>query len=128
MDPISDMLTRIRNAQAALNPAVDIPFSKLKFNLAKILEKEGWLGEVAVQGKKTKKIIEVKLKYEEGRSIISSLKRVSKPGQRIYLNKGEIRSVKEGYGLAVISTSQGLLADKEARKRGLGGEAICEVW
>ena len=126
-DPISDMLTRIRNAQAALHQTVIVPFSQLKFNLVKILEKEGFINEVSVRGRKVKKNIEIKLKYEKNQPIISGLKRVSKPGQRIYAAKDEIRPIRQGYGLAVISTSQGLMTDKEARIKKLGGEIICEV-
>lgn len=128
MDPISDMLTRIRNAQAVLHQTVSIPFSKFKLNLAKALEKEGYIGEVLIQGRRIRKVIEIKLKYEEGKPLIRELKRISKPGQRIYLKKDKIRSVRQGYGLSIISTSQGLINDKEARKRGLGGEVICEIW
>ena len=127
-DPISDMLTRIRNAQAVSHETVSIPFSKFKLNLAKILEKEGLVNEVLIQGRKTKKIIEIKLKYKSGKPIINKLKRVSKPGQRIYLKKGRIRPVKQGYGLTVISTSKGLMTDKESREKGLGGEVICEIF
>ncbi|OGZ35338.1 MAG: 30S ribosomal protein S8 [Candidatus Portnoybacteria bacterium RIFCSPLOWO2_01_FULL_43_11] len=127
-DPISDMLTRIRNAQAVSHETVSIPFSKFKLNLAKILEKEGLVEGVLIQGRKIKKIIEIKLKYKNKKPVINKLKRISKPGQRIYLNKNMIRPIKQGYGLAVISTPEGLITDKEARKRGLGGEVICEVW
>lgn len=127
-DPVSDMLTRIRNAQAALHQTVVVPFSQLKFNLARILEKEGFIDEVSVRGRKVKKNIEIKLKYEKNKPMISVLRRISKPGQRIYLSKDEIRPTRQGYGLAVISTSQGLMTDKEARIKKLGGEIICEVW
>lgn len=128
VEPISDILTRIRNAQAVGHQTVSIPFSKFKFNLAKILEREGLLKEVTTQGKKAKKFIEIKLKYEDKKPAIRELKRISRSSQRIYLSKNDIRSVKQGYGLAIISTSQGLMTDKEARKKGLGGEIICEIW
>lgn len=128
MDSISDMLTRIRNAQAVLHQTAVIPFSKLKFNLAKILEKAGWFDEVSVKGRKVQKFIEIRLKYESGKPVIGALKRISRPGQRIYLKKNEIRAVNQGYGLSIISTSGGLMTDKEARKNGLGGEVICQVW
>lgn len=128
VDPIADMLTRIRNAQAVSHQTVTVPFSKLKFNLAKILEKEGLVKEAATKGRKTRKVIEIKLKYEKGIPTISGLKRISKPGRRIYLKKKELRPVKQGYGLAIISTPSGLMTNKEARKRGLGGEVLCEIW
>jgi small subunit ribosomal protein S8 len=128
VDPISDMLTRIRNAQAVAHQTVTIPFSKLKFNLAKVLEKEGLVGEVATRGRKARKIIEIKLKYEKGIPVIQGLKRVSKPGRRIYIKKNELKPVRQGYGLIIISTSQGLMTNKEAKKKGLGGEVLCEVW
>lgn len=127
-DPISDMLTRIRNAQAVSRPTVSIPFSKAKFNLAKILEKEGLAVQVAAKGRKTKKLIEIEIRYEKGRPLINGLKRVSKPGQRIYLKKDEIKPVRQGYGLSIISTSRGLMTNKEAKQKGLGGEVLCEIW
>ena len=127
VDPISDMLTRIRNAQAVGHPTVKFNFSKLKFNLAKIFEKEGWIESITQTGRKTNKIIEIKLKYEKSQPKISALKRISKPGQRIYKSADQIRPVKQGYGMAVISTSQGLLTDKEARIKKAGGEVLCEI-
>ena len=127
-DPISDMLTRIRNAQAVSHQTVSIPFSKLKLNLAEILEKAGVISEALVQGKKVDKIIKIKLRYENGKSIISNLKRISKQGQRIYIKKDELRPIRQGYGLSIISTSRGLMTNTEARKKGLGGEVLCEIW
>jgi len=128
VDPISDMLTRIRNAQAVSHETVVIPFSKLKLNLAKILEKEGLVDKVSIQGRKVKKVIEIKLKYKNGQSVIDNLKRVSKPGRRIYIRKDKLRPIRQGYGLAVISTSKGLMTNEEAKKKGLGGEVLCEIW
>ncbi len=128
VDPISDMLIRIKNAQAVSHQTVNVPFSKIKFNLAKVLEKEGLIEVITTQGRKIKKIIEIKLKYEEGQPVIKELKRISKPGQRIYLKKSQVKSVRQGYGLAIISTSQGLMTNKEAKKKGLGGEILCEIW
>lgn len=127
-DPITDFLNRIRNAKAVLHPKVDVPFSNLKYEIAKILEKQGLVGKVERKGKKTKRIIEITLKYEEKTSVISGLKRVSKPGQRIYKGSKEIRRIRGGYGMAIISTSKGLMTDKEARKQRIGGEVICEIW
>jgi len=127
-DPVSDMLTIIRNAQAVHRSTVDIPFSKLKYEIAKTLEKEKFITGVEKKGRKIKKIIEITLKYIDKIPAISGLKKISKPGQRIYLPARKIKRVKGGYGIAIISTSKGLMIDKEARKEKLGGEVICEVW
>jgi len=127
-DPISDMLTRIRNAQAVLHKTVVIPFSKFKFSLAEILEKEGLIGEISTQGRKTNKVIKIELKYNNNKPVISSIKRVSKQGQRIYIKKDELKPIRQGYGFVIISTSQGLMTNNEANKKGLGGELICEVY
>jgi len=133
-DPISDMLNRIRNAQAVVKPTVEVPYSNLKQEIAKILEKEGFIVKSEKKGKKTKKILEVTLKYETrlGSSVsipvILGLKRISKPGQRIYISTKKIRKVRDGFGIAIISTPKGLMTNKEARKQKLGGEVICEVW
>jgi len=127
-DPVTDMLNRIRNAQAVLKETVDIPISNLRYEIAKILEKGGFVAEVEKKGKKTKKVIEITLKYNEKVPVISGLKRISKPGQRIYKKAKELKPVRGGYGIAIISTSKGLMTDKEARKQKLGGEVICEIW
>lgn len=135
-DPIADMLNRIRNAQAVLHTTVSIPSSNLKYKIAKILEKEGFIEKVERKGRKTKKIFEITLKYQSSiedrkqqmSSAISGLKRVSKPGQRIYSRIKEIKRVQGGYGISIISTPKGLMTDKEARKKKLGGEIICEIW
>lgn len=128
MDPISDMLTSIRNAQVVFHPTVNIPFSNLKYKIAKILEREGFIERVERKGRKVKKILEITLKYEDKTPAISGLKRISKSGQRIYKSFKEIKLVKGGQGIAIISTSKGLVTDKEARKQKLGGEVICEIW
>lgn len=127
-DPISDMLNQIRNAQAVSKISVDIPFSNLKCAIAEILEKEGFVSDIEKKGKKTKKILKINLKYNERIPAISGLKRVSKPGQRIYFSADKVKRVRGGYGIQVVSTSKGLMTDKEARKQKLGGEIICEVW
>jgi len=128
MDPITDMLNRIRNAQAILHPQVEMPYSNLKYEIAKLLEKKGLVEKVTKAGKKEKKSIEIILKYEDKVPVISGMKRISKPGQRIYLPAKKIRPVKGGYGLAIISTSKGLMTNKEAKKQKLGGEILCEIW
>ena len=127
-DPIADMLCRIKNAQAVLKPKVLIPFSKLKFEIAKILEREGFIEKAEKVKRGTKRSIRITLRYVEKTPVISGIKRVSKPGQRIYLPVNKIKPVKGGYGIAVISTSKGLLTDKEARKKRLGGEVLFEIW
>ncbi len=128
MDPISDMLTIIRNAQGFQKEKVVLPFSNLKFEVAKVLEKEGFLGKIDKRGKKEKKKLEILLKYENGAPAISGLKKISKSGQRIYKSHKDIRKIRGGYGIAIISTSKGLMTDKEARKKRLGGEVIAEIW
>ncbi len=127
-DSISNMLTSIRNAQAVLHPTVEIPFSNLKYEIAKILQKQGFVGQIEKKGKKTKIFIEITLKYVDKVPLISGLKRISKPGQRIYISAQKIKKIKAGYGMSIISTSQGLMTDKEAKKNKLGGEVICEIW
>ena len=128
MDPIADMLTSIRNAQAVLKETVIFPYSEIKFEIAKILKKENFVEKIEKKGRKTRKSIEIKLKYEDKKPAISSLKRISKPGQRIYTAAGKIRKVRDGYGMAIISTSKGLMTNKEARKQNMGGEILCEIW
>ena len=128
-DPVADMLTMIRNALAVKSSKVLVPFSQLKYGIAKILEKEGFVEKVEKRGRGSKRNIEIVLKYaKDGTPAISGLKRISKPGQRIYLPYKKIKRVKGGYGIAIISTSKGLLTDKEARRQKTGGEVLCEVW
>ena len=124
-DPITDMLNRIRNAQAVSHKTVSIPFSNLKYEIAQILEKQGFVEKVEKKGRNPKRSIEITLKYPV---TISGLKRISKPGQRIYAGFKGIRSSKGGYGILIISTPKGLMTDKEAKKNKLGGEVICEIW
>ena len=125
MDPISDMLTRIRNAQKAGLKTVDIPLSNLIFEIAKILKAEIYFEDFKKLGRGNEKILEIALKYPEA---IHEIKRISKPGQRIYAGTSEIKTVKNGYGILVISTSKGLMTNKEARKANLGGEVLLEIW
>jgi len=128
MDPISDMLTIIRNALAVKKDTVSIPFSNLKYEIAKILEKRDLVEKVEKKGKKVRKNIEITLKYQDGIPLISGLKRISKPGQRIYLDSRKIKKVKGGYGIAIISTSRGLMTNEEAKRQKVGGEILCEIW
>ncbi|MFH1522299.1 MAG: 30S ribosomal protein S8 [Patescibacteria group bacterium] len=147
-DPISDMLTRIRNASAVRKPEVILPMSKVKYEVAKILEKESLVDKVEIVKEsflnsslltKNKKSISkslnkfdqirICLKYKKsGKPTISYLKRVSKPGLRIYVKKDELPRVLNNFGVAIVSTSQGIMTNKEARKKGVGGEVICEIY
>ncbi len=126
-DTISDMLTRIRNASRVLLPTVAMPHSKMKESIAHILKKEGYVAEVAVEGKLPKKIT-LKLKYEGRKSVIEGLRRVSTPGLRRYVGATEIPQVRGGLGISVVSTSQGVMTGTQARKNNLGGELLCYVW
>lgn len=130
MDTIGDMITSIRNASAARRTAVRIPWSSQKQRIAEVLRKEGYVGPVSIATgeKEAHKLLEVTLKYEDGKAALSGIKRISKQSRRWYVRKSEIPSVLSGMGVAVISTSQGLMTGSEARKRGLGGEVICTVW
>jgi small subunit ribosomal protein S8 len=126
-DPISDLLTRIRNANRALLPAVEVPHSRIKESIVGILKREGYIADFAVEGK-LPRTIKLKLKYQGKKSIIEGLRRVSTPGLRRYVGATEIPRVRGGLGVAVLSTSEGLLTDVQARRKNLGGELICYVW
>jgi len=128
-DPVADMLTRIRNANQALHEKVTMPTSKLKEEIARILAAEGYIDGYEVVGTGARRTLSVTLRYAANRKrVIEGLRRVSSPGRRVYLGAGELPRVLGGLGVAVVSTSQGLLPDREARKRKLGGEILCEVW
>lgn len=135
-DPIADMLARIRNAAAVRKPEVVLPMSKLKFNIAKLLEENGWLGKVEVIGNEGAKAkgaafseIRIALKYKtNGTPVFASLKRISKSSRRIYAGKADLPRVLNGFGIAIVSTSQGIMTNKEAKRKNLGGEIICEVY
>jgi len=135
MDSISDFFIRIKNAYRVKKDRVVIPFSKMKYEMAKILEREGFI--LAVRKKRKKKrevetgqlLLDLKLKYDDdGQPPFSDVRLISTPGRRIYLKKEEVKPVKSGYGILIISTSKGVMTDKEARKLGIGGQAIAEVW
>lgn len=128
-DPIADMLTRVRNANSVKHETVDVPASNIKKEIARILLEEGFIRgyDVIEDGKQG--IIRIQLKYgQEGERVISGLKRISKPGMRIYANSEEIPKVLNGLGIAIISTSKGIFTDKQARQNKVGGEVICYVW
>ena len=128
-DPIADMLTRIRNAGMADHASVEMPSSKLKVELAKVLKAEGYISEFAVKDVDNFKILSVVLKYKEnGKPIISKLKRASKPGLRLYMKSKNLPKILGGLGIAIVSTSRGLLTDRKARKENVGGEVLCYVW
>ena len=126
-DPISDMLTRIRNAGRALRPVVAVPHSRVKENIANILKKEGYVADVAVEGK-IPKTINIKLKYQGKKNVIEGLRRISRPGLRHYVGAAEIPRVLGGLGVAVVSTSEGVMTGTQAKKKNLGGELLCYIW
>jgi small subunit ribosomal protein S8 len=126
-DPISDMLTRIRNANRALLPIVDVPHSKLKASIAGILKREGYINDFAIEGDKMR-TIKMKLKYQGKKSVIEGLRRISTPGLRRYVGSTDIPRVRGGLGVALISTSEGIMTGNQARKKNLGGELLCYVW
>ena len=128
-DPIADMLTRIRNAIAANHSRVDIPGSKLKMELARILKEEGYINSYQMKGEGVKYMIRVFLRYDaKGHSSITHLSRVSRPGRRVYVGAGEIPRVLGGYGINIVSTSRGLMSGKNAKKENVGGEILAEVY
>lgn len=128
-DPIADMLTRIRNASAAKHKTVDVPASKMKKAIADILYNEGYIKSVEEIANENQGILRIALKYDEnGAKVIAGIKRISKPGLRVYAGKEELPKVLNGLGIAIISTSKGLKTDKEAREAGMGGEVLAYVW
>lgn len=127
-DPISNMIVSIRNAAAAGKSSAVFPYSKMKMDLATILEKEGFLKSVSQKGKKDGKLIEVEIFYNEGRPKIKGTKRISKFSRRIYLKSKEIKPVKRGFGKLILSTPKGLMTDVDAKKIKVGGEALFEIW
>jgi small subunit ribosomal protein S8 len=125
-DPIADMLTRIRNAQSVEKAVVTMPSSKLKVAIAQVLKDEGYIDGFAVKGE-TKAELEIALRYYAGRPVIERIERVSRPGLRIYKGRHEIPSVKNGLGVAIVTTPQGVMTDRKARASGIGGEVLCYV-
>lgn len=128
-DPIADMLTRIRNAVRVEHPHVDMPLSKVKRGLADVLKREGYIWGWSEHEEEPIKKLRIELKYgPNGERVIRHLRRVSKPGRRVYSKANELRPVLHGLGITVLSTSRGVVSDREARQRNLGGEVLCEVW
>ncbi|WP_456378449.1 30S ribosomal protein S8 [Thiolapillus sp.] len=126
-DPIADMLTRIRNGQSAGKVSVTLPASKKKVAIAGVLKNEGYIGDVSTSDVDGKPVMEITLKYFQGRPVIDMVKRVSRPGLRIYKGRDELPKVRGGLGIAIVSTSRGVMTDREARKQGHGGEVIAFV-
>jgi small subunit ribosomal protein S8 len=127
-DPIADLLARIRNAYVAKHDRLDVPNSKLKSEVCKVLEREGYVEGFEILENEPRDLLRIFLKYAEGEPVIQHLKRVSTPGRRVYMGSDDLKPVLNGLGIGIISTSQGLLTDAEARQRRVGGEFLCEVW
>ena len=132
MDPIADMLIRIKNAQAVRAEQVVMPFSKVKFKIANLLKEAGYISEVERKTKKAKKTeheyLQLTLKYLDNQGALSGVKIISRPSRRMYIKATEIKPVRSGYGMGIVSTSKGIMSSREAKKLGLGGEIMCEVW
>jgi len=126
-DPIADMLTRIRNGQSADKVSVSMPFSKFKASIAQVLKDEGYIKDFSIEGEGVKKNLSIELKYYMGKPVIDKVKKISRPGLRIYKSAEELPRVIGGLGIAIISTSKGVMTDKTARENGQGGEVICTV-
>lgn len=128
-DPIADMLTRVRNAMAARHPKVDVPASKLKTEIARILKEEGYIANFKVAEEGVKKVIKIYLKYATDNSpVVTGIERVSRPGCRTYIGKTDIPRVQGGLGICILTTPQGVMTGRTARKAGVGGEILCRVW
>jgi small subunit ribosomal protein S8 len=128
-DPLADMLTRVRNASMVHFDSVDMPLSKVKVSVAKILKEEGYINDYHIQKDGVQGILKIDLKYDDAAdNVIIGLRRVSKPGRRLYVNADNIPSVMSGLGIGIVSTSKGVMTDRQARKMRLGGELLCEVW
>lgn len=127
-DPLADMLTRIRNAQMAGKSSVAMPSSKLKVAVAKVLEQEGYIAEQRVEEVDGKPVLNIGLKYFEGKPVIAEINRISTPGLRAYKGKQELPKVRNGLGIAIVSTSKGVMTDRAARQAGVGGEVLCTVF
>ena len=127
-DPIADMLTRIRNANSMRYKEVEMPSSKIKVEIAKILKNEGFIADYKIKKNNIQDILVLSLKYDGKERVITGLKRISKPGLRVYVKANEVPSVLNGLGIAIISTSKGMMTDKEARKGSLGGEVVAYIW
>lgn len=128
MDPVSDFFIRIKNGYRAKAASVVIPFSQLKGEIARVLEARGYIGAMEKKGRKVRKFLEIELKYPDGMNALTDVRLISKPSRRMYIKKSEIRPVRQGHGMLIISTSKGIMSGEDARKAGIGGVAIAEVW
>lgn len=128
-DPIADMLTRIRNAVRVEKEILDVPYSKLKEGVVDVLKREGYIWNYEVVDGEPSKTIRIQLKYSmSGERVIQSIRRISKPGRRVYSASKELRPVLNGYGITILSTNKGVVSDREARAQNIGGEVLCEIW
>jgi len=128
-DPLADMLTRIRNAAMVKKDVVEIPASKLKTEIAKVLKSEGYIKGYKIEKNNKQGLLKVALKYDEQKNcVVEGIKRISRPGSRVYVKGSEVPTVINGFGIAILSTSKGLMVDREARKANIGGEILCNVW
>ena len=127
-DPVADMLTRIRNANQVKHSSIELPSSKLKLELAKLLKSEGYIEDYSIKEVGKFKVLVIELKYHQNSPVITNLKRISKPGLRIYSKSKNIPRVYGGLGISIVSTSKGLLTDRKAKKENIGGEVLCQVW
>ncbi|MFH7320257.1 30S ribosomal protein S8 [Desulfurivibrio sp. D14AmB] len=128
-DPLADMLTRIRNAGMVGHESVDVPMSKVKYGLASILKQEGFIGDYQIIEDNKQGVIKIQLRYDErNQQVITGIRRRSKPGRRLYVKHDQIPKVMSGLGVAIISTSKGIMSDRQAREQQVGGELLCEVW
>ena len=128
VDPIADMINRIKNAQVVGKETVEVPFSKIRFEIAKILERTLFVKKIELKSKKSKRVMEIILEYKDGAPKITGVKRISKPGKREYVSVLKLQKVKRPESISIISTSKGLMTVGEARAQGLGGEILCEIW
>lgn len=127
-DPITDMLNRLENGQAVNKKTVNVPFSKIKYRIAKVLEAEGFVESAVKKGRNPKKVIRINLKYNDGEPAIIDMERVSKPGRRMYTTAKDLEPIRGGYGISIISTPKGVMSNKEANVANLGGEVLCKVY
>lgn len=127
-DAIGDMLIQIKNASLARRARIELPYSRVKAQVAKILAEEGYVDSIKEAGELPRKTLQITIKYQEGVPVLTNLRRKSKPGLRVYIGKDKIPVVVGGMGIAILSTPQGIMTGKEAKKRGVGGELLCEVW
>lgn len=128
-DTIADFITSVKNASAAGKASAVIPYSRMKMDIAKILKKEGYIADAEKHGRKTGKVLEITISYEDDKSPrVRGVKRISKPSRRVYIGKDDIRPVKQGYGLVVLSTPGGIMTGSDAQKKGVGGEVLFEIW